>query len=154
MQLSVAREPTPESTFIEKWAYYVSHMSRMREKPQGLEPYFDRLFDAACRENIEKGKLSIYDNMVRDAIQIQAEKELAIEEATAAALIMGKAEGKAAGIAEGRAAGIAEGKAELIRAMMANGMDDAAIASATGLSIEQVDSLTQNASAEVAKGRA
>ena len=162
LQLSVAREPTPESTFIEKWAYYVSNMSRMREKPQGLEPYFDRLFDAANRENIEKGKLSIYDNMVRDAIQIQAEKELAIEEATAAALIMGKAEGKAAGIAEGKAAGIAEGKAagiaegkaELIRAMLANGMDAAAIANATGLSIEQVDSLTQNASAEEAKGKA
>ena len=150
MQLSVAKEPTPESTFIEKWAYYVSHMSRMKAKPEGLEPYFDRLFDAACRENIEKGKLSIYDNMVRDAIQIQAEKELAIEEATAAALIMGKA----AGIAEGIARGEARGKAELIRAMMANGMDDAAIVSVTGLSIEQVDSLTQNASAGVAKGRA
>ena len=138
MQLSVAKEPTPESTFIEKWAYYVSHMGRMREKPKGLEPYFDRLFDAACRENIEKGKLSIYDNMVRDAIQIQAEKELAIEEATAAALIMGKA----AGIAEGIARGEARGEAELIRAMLANGMDAAAIANATGLSIEQVDSLT------------
>ena len=145
----------------------------MREKPKGLEPYFDRLFDAACRENIEKGKLSIYDNMVRDAIQIQAEKELAIEEATAAALIMGKAEGKAAGIVEGKAAGIAEGKAagiaegkaagiaegkaagiaegkaegetmeriRIIRAMLANGMDAAAIADVTGLSIEQVNSL-------------
>ena len=117
----------------------------MREKPQGLEPYFDRLFDAACRENIEKGKLSIYDNMVRDAIQIQAEKELAIEEATAAALIMGKA----AGIAEGKAAGIAEGKAEgetmerirIIRTMLSNGMDAASIASVTGLTVEQVNSL-------------
>lgn len=58
-----------------------------------------------------------------------------------------------AGEAEGIARGEARGKAELIRAMMTNGMDAAAIASVTGLSIEQVDSLTQNASAEVAKGR-
>lgn len=141
LQLSVAKEPTEESTFIEKWAYYVGNMSRMAAKPQGLEPYFDRLFDAASRHNIEKGKLSIYDNMVRDSIQIEAEKELAIEEATAEALERGLLEGLAKGKAEGKAEGMLTANLEAAGKLKNAGVALDIICQCTGLTREQVQDL-------------
>ena len=70
LQLPVAKEPTEDSAFIEKWAWYVREMVNYKEKPSGLDVYFDQLFEASDRNNIEKGKLSIYDKMVRDEIGI------------------------------------------------------------------------------------
>ena len=81
LQLPEAEEPTPESSFIERWAYYVSTMGEVETKPAGLAPYFDLLFEASDRRNIEEDKLSIYDKMVRDEIQIKAERDYAIKEA-------------------------------------------------------------------------
>ena len=45
-------------------------MVNYKEKPSGLAGYFDLLFEASDRNNIEKGKLSLYDKMVRDEIGI------------------------------------------------------------------------------------
>ena len=81
LQLPEAKEPTSESSFIERWAYYVSTMGEVETKPAGLAPYFDLLFEASDRRNIEEDKLSIYDKMVRDEIQIKAERDYAIKEA-------------------------------------------------------------------------
>lgn len=61
---------------------------------EGLEEYFDLLFEASDRNNVKQGKLSIYDKMVRDEIQIAAEREYAVRE--------GRAEGKAEGKIEGK----------------------------------------------------
>ena len=129
VQLPAAREPTEDSSFIEQWAWYVREMVNFSEKPSGLSRYFDLLFEASDRENIEQGKLSIYDKMVRDEIQIAAEREYAVRE------------GRAEALAEGRAEGRAEGKIETARKLKQAGVDIVIISQCTGLSVEEVKAL-------------
>ena len=107
------------------------------EKPLELEgSYFDSLYEHSNRKNIEKDKLSNYDTMIRDEIQIRAEKEFAVEHARAEALAQGKAEGEAIGRAEGRAEGEAIGRAEAMNEIAAKlkamGLSDEIINSAIG----------------------
>ena len=56
-------------------------------------------------------------------------------------LAEGRAEGIATGRAEGRAEGIAEGISQVVRSMMANGLDLEAISAYTGFSLEELKSL-------------
>lgn len=129
LQLPAAKRPTKDSTFIEKWAWYVREMVNYEEKPLGLDKYFDQLFEASNRDNIEKGKLSIYDKMIRDEIQIAAEREYAVRE--------GRAEGRAEGLEQGALI-----KAyETARKLKAAGIDIGLIAQCTGLTPEQVNGL-------------
>ena len=72
---------TEESTFLERWCWYVKHIHELDRKPEGLGEYFSMLFDAADRKNISSHKLSNCDRMQRDEIQIEAEKRYAVEEA-------------------------------------------------------------------------
>ena len=125
LQLPVAKEPDAESDFITKWAWYVRNMAKFSKKPDGLDDYFSKLFDAADRNNVEQRKLSIYDRMERDAIQIEAEKRYAIREAREEALAEGEA----------------RGKAEITKALLAKGFDIATIAECTGLSQEEIEAL-------------
>ena len=117
LQLPAAKEPTEDSAFIEKWAWYVREMVNYKEKPSRLDGYFDLLFEASDRNNIEKGKLSIYDKMVRDEIQIAAEREYAVRE------------------------GRAEEKIETAIKLKQAGVDIAIISQCTGLSVEEVQAL-------------
>ena len=96
-------------------------MVNYEEKPAGLDEYFDLLFEASDRNNIEQGKLSIYDRMIRDEIQIAAERDYAVRE--------GKAEGKA------------EGKIETAKRFKAAGVDYAIISQCTDLTIEEIQAL-------------
>ena len=93
--------------------------------------------DAADRNNVEQRKLSIYDRMERDAIQIEAEKRYAIKEARAEAREEALAEGEARGEARGKA----EGKLEIAKAFLAEGVDVATIAKCTGLSEEDIKAI-------------
>lgn len=129
LQLPVAKEPDAESDFIAKWAWYVRNMANFTKKPEGLDDYFSKLFDAADRNNVEQRKLSIYDRMERDAFQIEAEKRYAIREAREEAL------------AEGEARGKAEGKVEIAKAMLAKGFEITTIAECTGLPEKEVKAL-------------
>ena len=96
LQLPGAREVGTGSPFIEKVAYAVRNMVNMESQPEALRgDYFEALFEASRRTGIKSDKLQIYDTMIRDEIQIQAEKEYAIQE--------GREEGRAMGIEEGRA---------------------------------------------------
>ena len=94
--------------------YFVREMVNYKEKPSGLDVYFDQLFEASDRNNIEKGKLSIYDKMVRDEIQIAAERDYAVRT------------GREEGLEEGHAAGLEEGRVkaniETARKMKADGL--------------------------------
>ena len=81
LQLSAAKAVTEESTFLERWCWYVKHIHELDRKPEGLGEYFSMLFDAADRKNISSHKLSNCDRMQRDEIQIEAEKRYAVEEA-------------------------------------------------------------------------
>ena len=95
----------------------------------GLDGYFDLLFEASDRNNIEKGKLSIYDKMVREEIQIAAEREYAVR--------TGREEGHAAGLEEGRV----KANIETARKMKADGLAIESIIFYTGLSVEEVEAL-------------
>lgn len=133
LQLPAAKEPSKDSAFIEKWAWYVREMVNYKEKPEGLDSYFDLLFNASSRQNIEQGKLSIYDKMVRDEIQIAAEREYAVRE--------GRAEAREEGREEGRAEGRAEEKLEMAKKLKAAGVDIDTVCQCTGLSIEEIRAL-------------
>lgn len=137
LQLPAVKAITESSSFLEQWAWYVRHMLEFEEKPEGLNDYFSLLFDAADRNNISNHKLSIYDRMQRDEIQIEAEKRYAIEEAREEAL----AEGEARGEARGEAKGEVKGRVEVARAMLEKNTPVDFIASVTGLTEEQVRNL-------------
>ena len=103
--------------------------------------HFDLLFEASDRNNIEKGKLSIYDKMVRDEIQIAAERDYAVRTGREE----GREEGHAAGLEEGHAAGLEEGRTEAnletARKLKQAGADIELISQCTGLSAEEVEAL-------------
>ncbi len=100
-------------------------MVNYKEKPSGLDGYFDLLFEASDRNNIEKGKLSIYDKMVRDEIQIAAERDYAVR----------------TGREEGREEGKVKANIETVRKMKADGLAIESIIFYTGLSVEEVEAL-------------
>ena len=121
-------------------------MVRSEGKPRELEgSYFDSLFEHSDRENIQKDKLSNYDTMIRDEIQIRAEKEFAVEQARAEALAQGREEGEAKGRIEGKAEGKVEGKAdaqkEIAAKLKATGADPKFISEITGMSVEEISVL-------------
>ena len=148
LQLPAAEEPAAESTFIEKWAYYVREMGNVSQKPDGLDGYFSQLFDAANRRNIEERKLTIYDNMVRDEIQIQAEKQYALDELREELELQrqkdveeAKEQGIEQGIEKGIEQGIEQGKLDTARKFKAAGIAAQVISQCTGLTPEQIASL-------------
>lgn len=71
--------------------------------------------------------------MVRDEIQIAAEREYAVRE--------GRAEARAQALAEGRAEGRAEEKIGMARKFKQAGADIELISQCTGLSIEEISAL-------------
>ena len=87
--------------------------------------YFKRLFEASDRNNISEDKLSIYDRMVRDEIQIKAELDFAVEQAEAKGLAKGKAEEKLA----------------IAKALKEKGVNIDIILQTTGLPEEQIKAL-------------
>ena len=137
LQLPAAEEPAAESTFIERWAYYVREMGNVSQKPDGLDGYFSQLFDAANRRNIEERKLTIYDNMVRDEIQIQAEKQYALDELREE-LTAEKQEAVEEAKAQGKLEGKLEEKLDTARKFKAAGIAAEVISQCTGLTSEQI----------------
>lgn len=126
LQLPVVKSLEDCRTFLEKWAWCVRNMVRSEGKPRELEgSYFDSLFEHSDRENIEKDKLSIYDTMIRDEIQIRAEKEFAVEQARAEALAKGKA----------------DAQREIAAKLKATGADPKFISEITGMSVEEISVL-------------
>ena len=82
LQLPMVQGLAEGQSFMEELAYVIRNIGEMTERPQQLkDPFFDKLFAASERQNIENDLLSNYDKMVRDEIQIQAEKDFAVEEA-------------------------------------------------------------------------
>ncbi len=139
-QATAAEEPAAESTFIERWAYYVREMGNVSQKPDGLDGYFSQLFDASNRRNIEERKLTIYDNMVRDEIQIQAEKQYALDELREELELQRQKDVEEAR-GQGIERGIEQGKLDTARKMKAAGIAVEVISQCTGLTLEQIAEL-------------
>ena len=146
LQLPIVKSITDGSSFLEKWAWSVRNMIGMSDKPLELnDSYFRSLFEHSDRRNIREDKLSKYDTMIRDEIQIKAEKEYAVEQARAEALALGQAEGEAKGRAQGRAEGKAEGEKskqrEIAAKLKAAGAELRFISEITGMSLDEVAAL-------------
>lgn len=126
LQLPAVKELRSGQGFLEQLAFSIRNIVKLQDKPAELKnPYFAQLFKASAREFINSEQLKLYDYMIRDAIQIQAEKEFAINKA----------------IAKGREEGLQIGATKTARNLKAAGVDITIIAQCTGLPIEEVKSL-------------
>ena len=94
---------------------------------------FTKLFDAAAIARFSPTELREYEDSLKAYRDIKNSLDTAKEE--------GHAEGREEGRAEGREEGRAEGIAMVAKMMFAKGMDIDVIASMTGLSTDEVESI-------------
>ena len=130
LQLPVVKELKAELPFLEKLSYALRNTRNMNERPKELDGvYFDEYFSAVSRMYISQEDLDTYDYMIRDEVQIQAEKDFVAKKSFAE------------GMAQGKAKGIAEGTKDIARKMKSSGLPDELICKCTGLSSEAVSNL-------------
>ena len=102
---------------------------------------FTKLFDAAAIARFSPTELREYEDSLKAYRDIKNSLDTAKEEGRTEGREEGRAEGREEGRAEGREEGRAEGIAMVAKMMFAKGMDIDAIASMTGLSTDEVESL-------------
>ncbi len=102
---------------------------------------FTKLFDAAAIARFSPTELREYEDSLKAYRDIKNSLDTAKEEGRAEGREEGRAEGREEGRAEGREEGRAEGIAMVAKMMFAKGMDIDVIASMTGLSTDEVESL-------------
>ena len=120
------------TSLSDKWMYVLKNLSRLDNRPAALrEKIFTKLFDAAAIARFSPTELREYEDSLKAYRDIKNSLDTA------------KAEGRAEGRAEGKAEGRAEGRAEVAKTMMGKGMDVKIIASLTGLSEEEIKSLSK-----------
>lgn len=133
LQLPAARQPGEATGFLEKLAYTIRNIGTMTGQPEWLDgEFFDKLFAASDRRNIDDKLLESYDNMVRDEIQIQAEKDYAVDKAMQA--------GHQSGLMEGMQMGLQKGAQDSLesvqRKMTELGIDPEIIKKVTGIEVK------------------
>lgn len=121
-------------TLFDKWMFVLKNLARLMERPAALqERVFNRLFEAAEIAQFSPEKLYAYE----ESLKVYRDWNNVIDTAIQ--------KGEAKGEAKGRAEGIAEGeriKAKAIALNLKNaGLSVTEIAAATGLSIDEVNSL-------------
>ena len=113
-------------TNFDKWLYVLRNLSRLDNQPTYLRnEVFNRLFSQAEIARFDKKELKAYEDSLKAYRDIKNSLDTAKEE----------------GRAEGREEGRAEGIAMVAKMMFAKGMDIDVIASMTGLSTDEVESL-------------
>lgn len=99
------------------------------------------MFNAAAIARFSPTELREYEDSLKAYRDIKNSLDTAKEEGRAEGREEGRAEGREEGRAEGREEGRAEGIAMVAKMMYAKGMDIDVIASMTGLSTDEVESL-------------
>ncbi|MDO5442257.1 MAG: Rpn family recombination-promoting nuclease/putative transposase [Bacteroidia bacterium] len=127
LQLPAAKSLQSGQEFIEQLAFAIRNMKTFRELPEELvgTGYFNELAHVADRAYIKEEQLQLYDYMVRDEIQIKAERDYAVRVASEEAM----------------RAGMEKGREQVASALKAMGMTTEDIVKATGLTEEAVASL-------------
>lgn len=125
-------------TLFDKWMFVLKNLARLMERPAALqERVFNRLFEAAEIAKFSPEKLYAYE----ESLKVYRDWNNVID----TAIQKGEAMGEAKGREEGRAEGRAEGeliKAKAIALNLKNaGLSIAEIATATGLSADEVSCL-------------
>ncbi len=114
------------TSLSDKWMYVLKNLSRLDNRPAALrEKIFSKLFDAASVARFTTTELREYEDSLKAYRDIKNSLDTAKEE----------------GRAEGREEGRAEGIAMVAKMMFAKGIDIDVIASMTGLSTDEVESL-------------
>ena len=122
--------------------YVLKNLSHLDNRPPSLrEKIFTKLFNAAAIARFSPTELREYEDSLKAYRDIKNSLDTAKEEGRAEGREEGRAEGREEGRAEGREEGRAEGIAMVAKMMYAKGMDIDVIASMTGLSTDEVESL-------------
>ena len=121
-------------TLFDKWMFVLKNLARLMERPTALqERVFNRLFEAAEIAQFTQESLYAYE----ESLKIYRDWNNVIDTAT----LKGRAEGRVEGIAEGEAKGRKEEAKAIVLNLKNAGLFLAQIALATGLSIDEIDSL-------------
>lgn len=125
-------------TLFDKWMFVLKNLSRLMERPAALqERVFNRLFEAAEIAKFSPEKLYAYE----ESLKVYRDWHNVID----TAIQKGEAKGRAKGIEKGKAEGIAEGELIKARAIALNlknaGLSITEIATVTGLSVDEINSL-------------
>ena len=130
------------TSLSDKWMYVLKNLSHLDNRPPSLrEKFFTKLFNAAAIARFSPTELREYEDSLKAYRDIKNSLDTAKEEGRAEGREEGRAEGREEGRAEGREEGRAEGIAMVAKMMYAKGMDIDVIASMTGLSTDEVESL-------------
>ena len=122
-------------TYCDKWMYLFKNMSHFRERPKVFdEKEFDRLFEIAELCNFTSDEYYNYQNSQKMIYDYENTIDFAKKQ--------GEAKGREEGLAEGLEKGLERGRIEIARNMLKAAMSVEQISSLTGLSEEQVRSLT------------
>ena len=128
---------------IERWLYALANMGKLEDIPEEMrnDESLVRLFKAAEIAGFSKEKYEQYNQTMMYELDYYDE----MNTARAMGLAEGEAKGIAEGTARGRVEGIAEGRAkeraEVARNLKAMNMPAIDIATATGLSLEEISAL-------------
>lgn len=123
-------------TLYDKWLYVLKNLYRLEKRPKALrDKVFDRLFQEAEIATFTPEELREYEDSRKAYRDIKNSIDTARRE--------GHAEGHAEGLSEGRAKGLAEGRAEERAKAESEKQDIARQLLTTGMSAEQVASITK-----------
>ena len=121
-------------TFFEKWLYLLKHIHEMASIPEEFsDPFFKRLFILAEIDNFTPEEKKQYLESLKNMGDFDNIINTAVEEAHAA--------GKAEGIEQGIEQGCRQANLQSAKNFKALGVAVDVIAQATGLSVEEIESL-------------
>lgn len=119
---------------FDKWMFVLKNLSRLMERPVALqERVFNRLFEAAEIAQFSPDKLYAYE----ESLKVYRDWNSVIK----TAIQKGEAKGEAKGRAEGRAEGELIKARDIARNLKNAGLPTTEIATATGLPIDEINSL-------------
>ena len=123
-----------------KWAYLLKNMQKMTLKDEAKEtdPIFKRLYEESRLSNLNEEEMEEYKKSVLEYQDVQDAIECACKRGEA----RGEDRGIKAGIAEGIVRGEANAKRAIIAQMLENGLSVPIIVKLTGLSENEVQSLS------------
>ena len=120
--------------FLEYWIYNLVNMDKLKEISfKDRKAIFDKLERIASQANLSKEERARLDEDWKNYNDFFNTMDYAKAE--------GRAEGRAEGLAEGRAEGETKAKLELARNLKSMGVDDEFIIQATGLTLQEVETL-------------
>ena len=120
--------------FLEYWIYNLVNMDKLKEISfKDRKAIFDKLERIASQANLSKEERARLDEDWKNYNDFFNTMDYAKAD--------GRAEGRAEGLAEGRAEGETKAKLELARNLKSMGVDDEFIIQATGLTLQEVETL-------------